>query len=77
MSTKSTQQRGFMMIEALIAMTLIFTAATGTLWFLNRALRTTALQRSQLEAKCEHPTCSSDHNISECRCGTQSFITAR
>jgi len=77
MKMDASQERGMMMIEALIAMTLVVTAASGTLWFLHRALRSAASQRAQLEPMCEQPTCSSDQTVSECRCGTQAFITIR
>lgn len=77
MKQKTRGERGVLMIEALIAMTLVISAASGTLWFLHRALRNAALQRTNLELLCDQPTCSSDQNISECRCGTQTFITMR
>lgn len=70
-------QRGFMMIEALIAMALIVATSSCALWFLHRALRGVALQRSQLKPQCERPTCVSDIIISECRCGTQIFRAQR
>lgn len=75
MNISGHKERGMMMIEALIAMTLVITAASGTLWFLHRALRNAAFQRAQLEPLCEQPTCSSDPNVSECRCGSQTFFT--
>ncbi len=77
MNHAKRKERGVMMIEALIAMTLVVTAASGTLWFLQRALRNAAIQRAQLEPLCEQPTCSSEPHFSECRCGTQTFITIR
>lgn len=66
-----------MMLEALIAMTLVVTAASGTLWFLHRALTNANRQRGYLELMCDQPTCSLDENLSECRCGTQTFATLR
>jgi hypothetical protein len=77
MNHATREERGVMMIEALIAMTLVVTAASGTLWFLHRALQNAAIQRAQLEPPCEKPTCSSEAHISECRCGTQTFIIIR
>ncbi len=77
MKRRAFKEHGVMMIEALIAMTLVVTAASGTLWFLYSTLRNATFQRAQLEPLCEQPTCSSDQSVSECRCGTQTFITLR
>jgi hypothetical protein len=77
MNNRAKGQQGLMMIEVLIAMTLLVTAASGTLWFLHRALRGAALQRAQLAPLCDYPECSSEQNVSECRCGAQTFLTMR
>lgn len=77
MKINANQEGGMLMIEALIAMALVVTAASGTLWFLQRALRSAAFQGEQLAPLCEQPTCSSDQNVSECHCGTQTFLTIR
>lgn len=77
MNSTIPKQRGFMMIEALVAMTLILTAASCTMWFLHRALRGVAFQRSQLQPRCDRPTCVSGMTFSECRCGTQIFRAQR
>jgi hypothetical protein len=76
-NTKTKDQRGLIMLEALVAMTLIVIAASGILWFLHRASRTAAVQRSQLQPPCERPECSSSQTVSECRCGAQTFVTFR
>jgi hypothetical protein len=77
MNSTIRKQRGFMMIEALVAMTLILTAASCTMWFLHRALRGVALQRIQQDPQCDRPTCGSGMAFSECRCGTQTFRAQR
>lgn len=77
MKIDANQEHGMLIIEALIAMTLVVTAASGTLWFLHRSLRGAAFQREQLTPLCEEPTCSSDLIVLECQCGTQKFITIR
>ncbi|MEN9846531.1 MAG: hypothetical protein RIS36_1678 [Pseudomonadota bacterium] len=77
MNVRGQEECGMMMMEALIAMTLVITAASGTLWFIHRTLRNAALQRTQLQLLCEQPTCSSDPNLSECQCGRQTFFTIR
>jgi hypothetical protein len=77
MKTTNYAQLGFMMLEALVAMVLLMIAASGTLWFLHRALRGASLQRSHLEPNCEQPECVSSPTFSECRCGSQIFRTQR
>ena len=75
MNGMTRNERGLIMLEALLAMALIVTTASCAIWFLHRAQKGAAFQRSQINPPCEKPTCARALTMSECRCGDYLFYT--
>ncbi len=71
------EQRGFMMLEAVVAMALILATGSGMLWFMYRMARNVVKQNETLQPRCEQPVCSSSYTRTECACGTQTFLIIR
>lgn len=73
MVKNSSSQRGALLMEALLAASIVAIAAIGTLLFTTRSLRVLRHVSHMRKPACERLSCAHGSATSTCACGTHSY----